>query len=418
MGKNGGFLTPKAISNRIKAKGLQKLRWYCQSCQKQCRDENGFKCHIQSESHQRQLLLVGENPGKFIANYSQEFHSGFFSTLRRSFGTKRILANTVYCEYIKDRNHVHMNATRWVALAGYVRWLGSKGLCEIEETEKGWYITLIDKDPDSVRREMESEKKEKMDLDDEQRRQQLIEEQIKRDQERGIQHEEPVFTELVRDEEEPKVQISFKTSVIAEKKKTLQPSPLVATIQKRTTTDDTFNENEEKSSKKPKTDVEEDETKPSESTVTFKKPFPVAKERKKSALDEVLEKEDKIREQKNRKDYWLHEGIVVKVVTPKLGEKYFKKKGVIVKVEERYQGVVKMIDTNDKIRLDQAHLETVIPAIGKTVLVVNGAHRGEKARLEEIHTDKYSVDVTIISGFRNGNRVNDIAYEDVSKLAD
>ena len=39
MGKDGGFLTPKAIGNRIKAKGLQKLRWYCQSCQKQCRDE-------------------------------------------------------------------------------------------------------------------------------------------------------------------------------------------------------------------------------------------------------------------------------------------------------------------------------------------------------------------------------------------
>ena len=34
-----GFLTPKAISNRIKSKGLQKLRWYCQMCQKQCRDE-------------------------------------------------------------------------------------------------------------------------------------------------------------------------------------------------------------------------------------------------------------------------------------------------------------------------------------------------------------------------------------------
>jgi DNA/RNA-binding protein KIN17 len=71
MGKDGGFLTPKAIGNRIKAKGLQKLRWYCQSCQKQCRDENGFKCHVQSESHQRQLLLVGENAGKYIANYSQ-----------------------------------------------------------------------------------------------------------------------------------------------------------------------------------------------------------------------------------------------------------------------------------------------------------------------------------------------------------
>jgi hypothetical protein len=40
MGKEKqGFLTPKAIANRIKAKGLQKLRWYCQMCQKQCRDE-------------------------------------------------------------------------------------------------------------------------------------------------------------------------------------------------------------------------------------------------------------------------------------------------------------------------------------------------------------------------------------------
>ncbi len=40
MGKEkGGFLTPKAIANRIKAKGMQKLRWYCQMCQKQCRDE-------------------------------------------------------------------------------------------------------------------------------------------------------------------------------------------------------------------------------------------------------------------------------------------------------------------------------------------------------------------------------------------
>ena len=33
------WLTPKAIANRIKSKGLQKLRWYCQMCQKQCRDE-------------------------------------------------------------------------------------------------------------------------------------------------------------------------------------------------------------------------------------------------------------------------------------------------------------------------------------------------------------------------------------------
>ena len=55
----------------------------------------------------------------------------------------------------------------------------------------------------------------------------------------------------------------------------------------------------------------------------------------------------------------------MKVVTPKLGEKYYKKKGVITKVEDHYQGIIKMLDTNDKIRIDQAHVETVIPAIGK-----------------------------------------------------
>lgn len=52
------------------------------------------------------------------------------------------------------------------------------GICEIEQTEKGWYVTLIDKDAESVRREMDSEKKEKMDLDDEQRRQKLIADQV------------------------------------------------------------------------------------------------------------------------------------------------------------------------------------------------------------------------------------------------
>ena len=47
MGKEkAGPLTPKAIANRIKAKGLQKLRWYCQMCQKQCRDEVIKACDL------------------------------------------------------------------------------------------------------------------------------------------------------------------------------------------------------------------------------------------------------------------------------------------------------------------------------------------------------------------------------------
>lgn len=47
--------TPKWIGNKMKSKGLQKLRWYCQMCQKQCRDENGFKCHTRFVFNERKV---------------------------------------------------------------------------------------------------------------------------------------------------------------------------------------------------------------------------------------------------------------------------------------------------------------------------------------------------------------------------
>lgn len=72
------------IANRIKAKGLQKLRWYCQLCQKQCRDENGFKCHQMSESHRRQMEVFGQNAGRVIGGYTEEFETTFMEHMRRA----------------------------------------------------------------------------------------------------------------------------------------------------------------------------------------------------------------------------------------------------------------------------------------------------------------------------------------------
>ncbi|KAF9046351.1 domain of Kin17 curved DNA-binding protein-domain-containing protein [Panaeolus papilionaceus] len=142
--------TPKDIANRMKSKGLQRLRWYCQVCQKQCRDENGFKCHAQSESHLRQMLVVGENAGSHIANYSGEFQSEFVSLLSRRFGTKRVRANQVYQEFIADKHHLHMNATRWVTLTEFVKHLGRTGVARVDETEKGWFIAWIDSSPKAL----------------------------------------------------------------------------------------------------------------------------------------------------------------------------------------------------------------------------------------------------------------------------
>lgn len=51
----------------------------------------------------------------------------------------------------------------------------------------------------------------------------------------------------------------------------------------------------------------------------------------------------------------------------KLGDKYYKKKGVVEEVKDNYTGVVSVTETGDLLKIDQSHLETVIPAIGEWV---------------------------------------------------
>lgn len=48
-------------------------------CKKQCRDQNGFKCHLTSETHQRQLLLFAENTETYLKEYSVEFERNFLN---------------------------------------------------------------------------------------------------------------------------------------------------------------------------------------------------------------------------------------------------------------------------------------------------------------------------------------------------
>lgn len=172
--------TPKYLANKMKSKGLQRLRWYCQVCEKQCRDENGFKCHAQSESHLRQMLVVGENAGRHIADFSSRFQHEFVTLLSRRYNTKRVLANRVYQEYISDKNHLHMNATRWVTLTEFAKHLGRSGIARVDETEKGWFIQWIDNSPKALAKQEATLKKERATMNDEQRERMLIAEQIER----------------------------------------------------------------------------------------------------------------------------------------------------------------------------------------------------------------------------------------------
>ncbi|KAF3705260.1 DNA/RNA-binding protein KIN17 Binding to curved DNA KIN, antigenic determinant of recA protein [Channa argus] len=374
MGK-ADFLSPKAISNRIKAKGLQKLRWYCQMCQKQCRDENGFKCHCMSESHQRQLLLASENPNRFMDYFSDEFKNDFLELLRRRFG-----------------------------------------LCKVDETPKGWYVQYIDRDPETIRLQEEQAKKKKQELDDEERSAKFIEEQVRRGQESKETDETPVYTELKRESEEEKglclVVISGHLSAETQSEKhysccfafNLGASCSIAGPSKSSSALGASALKAASSTKRKDTSSSSDSR---------------GEKKKKSALEEIIEMEEekkKKMKQSIRTDHWLQPNIVVKVITKRLGEKYHKKKAVITEVRDKYTAVVKIIDSGDKLKLDQNHVETVIPAPGKKVLILNGPYRDMEAVLEGIDEKHFCATLTLDSGQQKGKRV-DIAYEDFSKLA-
>ncbi|KAI1861238.1 uncharacterized protein JN550_011060 [Neoarthrinium moseri] len=172
----------KHLSNKMKSKGLQRLRWYCQVCKKQCRDENGFKMHTQSESHVRQMMIVGEDPKKAINDFSRQFQRDFLQLLRTGHGEKQVQINHFYQEYIANKEHVHMNATKWPSLTEFAKHLGREGICRVQENEKGIHIAWVDDSPDAMRRREAVKRKEMQDKGDEEREQRMLREQIRRAQ--------------------------------------------------------------------------------------------------------------------------------------------------------------------------------------------------------------------------------------------
>jgi DNA/RNA-binding protein KIN17 len=118
-----------------------------------------------------------------------------------------------------------------------------------------------------------------------------------------------------------------------------------------------------------------------------------------------------------RLDYWLFEGIVVKVMAKELAAQgYYKAKGAVTRVIDRYVAEVELSDGGDVIRVDQAQLETVLPAPGGAVRVVRGAHRGALATLLGVDVDRFKARVRVRRGPADGREL-ELDYEDVCKLA-
>lgn len=335
-----------------------------------------------SESHQRQLLLFADNANKYIDEFSKEFADGYLELLHRQFGTKRVNANKVYQEYISHRDHLHMNATQWETLTEFVKWLGREGKCVVDETEKGWFVAYIDRDPAAIAALEAKAKKEKMDKDDQERMLEFIQKQVERGRKQGSE-EGPSYSEFKRESSQEKVVLSLKRKTEENKPEPLPVSALKLKVK-------------EESSKKQKREDSRS---------------------KQSALDDIMKMQERAKEKANRKDYWLHENIVVKITTKSLGDKFYKRKAVVERVVDKYCAHVKLTDDSARIKLDQNHLETVIPSTGRAVRFVNGAYRGNTGVLRSLDIDNYCCDVEISEGPLTGRVVKGVQYEDISKLA-
>ena len=369
----------KDIGKRIKAKGLQKLRFWCEMCSKQCRDANGFKCHLTSESHLRQMKLFSEHANSIVKQKSTEFEKLFMDTLRLRHSTVMVNANNVYQEIIRDKAHVHMNATHWATLSDFVQYLGKMGKCKVEETERGFYVQYrpvqtVQQQQEALRKQQQAAADEKAEEAYQERMQQLRQEQL------SLQVGATTVSEPTKLETERTEQIKVDLSSIVAAKG--QESNSNRSTSKRKAS--VFGEDEE----------DDEDSAKEENRPTGPPPIPVAApklEKKAQRLVDDTQKDSNATKQQqpnndDEEEPWLMKDILVRIIRKK--SDHFKQKAVIDKLLDPFTAQVSLLnDDSIQLTFDQRHLETVVPKEehGK-VYIVRGPDCGAKAKV--VYVDK------------------------------
>lgn len=135
------------------------------------------------------MQLVSENSGRVISDYSKMFLQDFVRLLKTAHVDKEVHINQFYQEYIRDKQHIHMNATRWNSLTEFGKYLSREGICRVRESEKGMFIAWIDTSPEALARREAIKRREALDKGDEQRERQELDAQIKRAQQALLERE-------------------------------------------------------------------------------------------------------------------------------------------------------------------------------------------------------------------------------------
>ena len=331
------------------------------------------------------MRLFAENPDTLIDQFSSEFMNGYMETLSHRHGTKRILANKVYQEYIADKHHIHMNATIWTSLTELCKYLGKEGKAIVDETEKGWFIQYIDRDPRLLAKQAAADQRKVYELDEEERMKRTIDAQVaaaaKISSIKTIDQDEDsqIPNEFQREEGSSKIEISL----IGKKRQTAKSSSSNMMFEDNSSQIIVSSNSITDPSKRQRWEMGASSISLTSSEVKDSHETVVSRERPLSNVELIMKEEEarKLKKQQlivqnftksegnqpkpidHHKDNWLYPGIYVKIVNKKLSDgKFYNKKGIIVRVIDFYIGEIQL-DDGTVVRIDQEHLETVIPKV-------------------------------------------------------
>lgn len=272
----------------------------------------------------------------------------------------------------------------------------------------GWFITYIDRDPEAIASQEKQAKKEKMDRNEEERMMAFIEKQVETGKQKFSEETSEELTPLIRTEDEPLV-LNMK----------LKPKVLPAALikhgilgkRKKAMEHELINEIGDESSFSKSVKREQSH---SEESVDSESEQSSSSKRKSDYSEESSEKHKKMRKG------WLRKGLVVKIMTKKVGEKYYKAKGVIIGIVDDlfYVGKIKINSPESVeghvLKVDQEHLETVIPAIGREVVILKGKYIGEIVTIMKVRIEDFSVDVEL----KKGDILKRVPYEEICKFVE
>ncbi|CAK89537.1 unnamed protein product (macronuclear) [Paramecium tetraurelia] len=362
-----------------------KLKYFCQMCRKQCYDENGFRCHLNSGHHMKMMRLYNEDPDFYIEQFSQEFETAFMEILKEKYKDQKIGSNKVYEEMIRKVDHVHLNGTKWTKLTDFIQYLIANNKIGFDHSPGDIMIWNLNLNPEKIKYDKVETKKVKLvekqnALIDKSLEKQIIKGQQLNEQENNNQNQlenqnlpgQETNSNQVQQQSQDQF-ISFGINFSQGSKK---DSQVVLDVETQGN----------------KQWIEESLLKQQGSKENMEKLYQNIKY--KNNQNAVNQPQQAQAQQQVADDSpWIKENIVVKIIDQQLNNgKYYGKKGVVKRVIDQFGGLIEIQNsTKEKVIIDQKFLETVIPKIGNQVMILKeGEHCGKVGKLESIHQDNYS----------------------------